>query len=180
MSKLTTHQVVSGDTLYSLAKKYGSTVNELKAINGLTSDLIKVGQILDLVKSSHTVVSGDTLFSLAKKYGTTVDNIKSINGLTTDIIKVGQVLKLKDVLELYWSYGDEETRLTENVSRHYTDLNLHIVTKGYKTGDCVDAVVEYDTETGQEQFTVIGIVANNGIATIKNVFDGSEQIITGE
>lgn len=47
MSKLTTHQVVSSDTLYSLAKKYGTTLNELKSINGLTSDLIKIGQILD-------------------------------------------------------------------------------------------------------------------------------------
>lgn len=116
---------------------------------------------------------------MAKKYGTTVDSIKSINNLNTDTIKVGQLLKLKDVIELYWSYGDKEIRLTENVSRHYTDLNLHIVTKGYKTGDYVDAVVEYDTETGLQQFTVIGVIASNGIATIKNVFNGSEQIITG-
>lgn len=48
--KPTTHTVKSGDTLYSLAKKYGTTVNELKSINGLKSDLIKVGQVLKLVK----------------------------------------------------------------------------------------------------------------------------------
>lgn len=48
MSKPTTHKVVSGDTLSALAKKYGTTVKELKDINGLKSDLIKIGQTLKL------------------------------------------------------------------------------------------------------------------------------------
>ena len=43
-----THKVVSGDTLYSLAKKYKTTVDELKKLNGLTSDTIKLGAVLKL------------------------------------------------------------------------------------------------------------------------------------
>ncbi|MDO4907063.1 LysM peptidoglycan-binding domain-containing protein [Neisseria sp.] len=89
-----THKVVSGDTLSALAKKYGTTVAGLKSLNGLKSDLIKVGQVLKVSVSAHTVVSGDTLSGLAKKYGTTVAELKSLNGLKSDLIKVGQVLKL--------------------------------------------------------------------------------------
>lgn len=40
------HKVVSGDTLYSLANRYGTTVNSLKRTNGLTSDSIRKGQTL--------------------------------------------------------------------------------------------------------------------------------------
>ena len=40
------HSVVKGDTLYSLSKRYGMKVNDLKAANGLTSDTISIGQVL--------------------------------------------------------------------------------------------------------------------------------------
>lgn len=52
MSNPVTHKVVSGDTLFSLGKKYGLTVAELKSINNLTSDTIKIGQVLKLTQSS--------------------------------------------------------------------------------------------------------------------------------
>ncbi|ASK27246.1 hypothetical protein BG910_05370 [Neisseria chenwenguii] len=50
-----------------MAKKYGLTVNELKLFNGLKSDVIKIGQVLQLTKpTTHKVVSGDTLSVLVK------------------------------------------------------------------------------------------------------------------
>ncbi|WP_226683408.1 LysM peptidoglycan-binding domain-containing protein [Sutcliffiella horikoshii] len=99
------HQVKPGDTLFSLAQKYGVSIKELKELNGLKSDIIKVGQVLQLSgsgskevvenkKSIHEVSSGDTLFSIAKKYGLSVTELKQINNLKTDLIKVGQVLKV--------------------------------------------------------------------------------------
>lgn len=175
--KQTTHRVIAGDTLYSLAKKYGTTVNELKSINSLTSDLIQVGQILDLTKNTHKVVSGDTLFSLAKKYGLTVNILKSINGLVNDTIKIGQVLKLKDVIELYWSYGKQRIRLVDYFSCCYLDLNLHIITLGYQLNDSIDVIVDYETEQGTKQLFVHAIIDNNGIATVENVFQDVDDIV---
>ena len=92
-----TYTVVSGDTLWSIARRYGTTVDALKALNGLTGDLLQIGQVLQIPSGgnadvSYTVVSGDTLWSLARRYGTTVDAIKALNGLTGDEIRVGQVL----------------------------------------------------------------------------------------
>ncbi len=43
-----THTVVRGDTLYGLARKYGSTVSKIKSANGLSGDLIRIGQKLKI------------------------------------------------------------------------------------------------------------------------------------
>lgn len=54
MSIQNTHTVVSGDTLYSLAKKYGTSISELKSLNRLTGDVIKVRQLLKLPATPKT------------------------------------------------------------------------------------------------------------------------------
>ena len=94
-----THVVKRGDTLYSLAKTYGMTVDTLKAINGLTTDNITIGQKLNVYQkalSSQTITyvikKGDTLYNIAKIFNTTVDKIKSANGLTSNEIIVGKSL----------------------------------------------------------------------------------------
>ncbi|MCB1231452.1 MAG: LysM peptidoglycan-binding domain-containing protein [Verrucomicrobiae bacterium] len=42
------HTVVQGDTLFSLARRYGTSVTAIKSANGLTSDLIRTGQTLTI------------------------------------------------------------------------------------------------------------------------------------
>jgi LysM repeat protein len=105
INKLNFHSVVNGETLYSLAKRYNLTLNELKRLNNLNSDLIVEGQKLrvrDFIGTNEidhvsvwTVSKGDTLFSIARENRITVDTIKSLNGLTGDLICVGQKLQLK-------------------------------------------------------------------------------------
>lgn len=93
------YTVVNGDTLWSIANRYGLTVDELKQLNNLTSNTISVGQRLRLRSSSmptpedvYTVVKGDTLWSIANKFGLTVDELKGLNNLQSDILSVGQTL----------------------------------------------------------------------------------------
>jgi flagellum-specific peptidoglycan hydrolase FlgJ len=50
VNEITNHIVIKGDTLYSISKKYGLSVNELKNINGLNSNDISIGQTLILSK----------------------------------------------------------------------------------------------------------------------------------
>lgn len=92
------YTVRSGDTLWLLANRYGTTVDELKRLNGLTSDMLQIGQVLRIPLSQqyfeYTVRSGDTLWLLANRYGTTVDAIKRLNGLYSDDLSIGQVLRI--------------------------------------------------------------------------------------
>ena len=95
------YTVKSGDSLWSISKKYGITVDELKEANNLTSNLLSIGQNLliptqetDVTTDEYVVIKGDTLYAIANKFGTTVDNLKSINNLTTDSLAIGQILKI--------------------------------------------------------------------------------------
>lgn len=92
--------VRSGDTLWLLAQRFGTTVNAITDLNGLASDALSIGQILKIPSAGetpapyfeYTVRSGDTLWLLAQRFGTTVDQIKSLNGLRSDNLNIGQVL----------------------------------------------------------------------------------------
>ncbi len=91
-----TYVVKSGDSLYSIARKYGITVNDLKQANGKTSNLLSIGEILVIPLSesskSYTVKAGDSLWKIATKYGVSVNALKQANGLTSDLLSIGQIL----------------------------------------------------------------------------------------
>lgn len=99
---MNTYTVQKGDSLYSIAQKYDITVDELKKLNNLTSNIINVGQVLNIRRDNlsstktYTVSVGDSLYGIAKQFGTTVDDIKRLNNLTTDNITVGQILAIKE------------------------------------------------------------------------------------
>lgn len=95
------YTVKSGDSLWSISKKFGITVDELKNANNLSSNLLSVGQNLIIpgkeaqaTSDEYVVKKGDTLYSIARKYNTSVDNLKSINNITTDSLAIGQIIKL--------------------------------------------------------------------------------------
>lgn len=100
----TYYTVISGDTLYSIANKFNTTISSIKELNDLTTDILSVGQKLLITKSNdqeedntpntYTVTSGDTLYSIANKFNTTVSSIKELNNLTSDLLSIGWVLKL--------------------------------------------------------------------------------------
>lgn len=95
------YTVKGGDSLWSISKKFGITVDELKSANNLSSNLLSVGQNLIIpgkeaqaTGDEYVVKKGDTLYSIARKYNTSVDNLKSINNITTDSLAIGQIIKL--------------------------------------------------------------------------------------
>lgn len=98
------HVVSWGDTLFSVATRYGTSVNALLQANHLrNADFIYIGQRLLIPgaavpalapASSYTVQAGDTLFSIATRYGTTVGALMRANALYNYWIYAGQVLRI--------------------------------------------------------------------------------------
>lgn len=106
----TTYVVQQGDTLTSIANRYGVSVVKLKRLNRLTSNALKAGDRLEIPESDapkappapataasprttvHSVVSGDTLTSIAERFGTTVAKLRSANGLRSSRLSIGQRL----------------------------------------------------------------------------------------
>ena len=101
------YRVRRGDSIYTIAKKYGITQRSIRRTNNLRSSRLRIGQRLVLVipprantqpppgKNVHVVRRGETLFSIAKKYGTSVSKIRIINNLRTTRISIGQRLKIR-------------------------------------------------------------------------------------
>ncbi|MEM7550092.1 MAG: LysM peptidoglycan-binding domain-containing protein [Bacteroidota bacterium] len=111
-----THEVKTGETLFSIAKKYDVSVDELKKWNGLSSNSLSLGQELKISEVStgseekptskpevieasgktHTVKAGETLYSLSKKYDIPLRKLRKYNDLKGNDISLGQVLFLEE------------------------------------------------------------------------------------
>ncbi len=94
------YTVQKGDTLSKIAKEYNTTVEELKKLNNLDSDIIKIGQVLYLPTTNiinYTVQKGDTLYGIANTFNMTVDELKRLNNLTSNTLYIGQQLKVKSL-----------------------------------------------------------------------------------
>ncbi len=113
------YTVKKGDDLYSIAKRFNTSVDQIIKDNNLTSNLLSIGQVLKVKIGEeeigieecfgegyenlgkryleHTVTKGDSIYSIARNYNTTVDNIIKLNNLKNTNLSVGQVLKIKEI-----------------------------------------------------------------------------------
>lgn len=92
-----TYVVQSGDTLSGIATKFGTTYQNLAAINGIGDpNRIWAGEVLKVTgqpstQNTYYVQAGDTLSGIANKFGTTVSALVSANNISNpNVIFVGQ------------------------------------------------------------------------------------------
>ena len=115
--------VQKGDTLYSIGRKFNISVDELKRINQLTSNMISIGQVLSLTEkntNNYIVQKGDTLYSISKKYNISVDELKRINNLTSNLISIGQELLIpKEEIIEYDIYTVQKGDSLWKISQQY-------------------------------------------------------------
>jgi LysM repeat protein len=112
-SSATTYTVKSGDTLSKIAARFGTTATRLRNLNNLSSDLIRVGQVLKLpgagtgsaapaptptpttAARTYTIKAGDSLSGIAARFGTTTRKLMNLNNIAdANLIRIGQVIKL--------------------------------------------------------------------------------------
>ncbi len=98
------YYVQPGDSLYSIAARYGTSIAALQQNNGLKTAEIYPGQVLRLsrqntvpsVSASYTVRNGDSLLSIAKRYQISPDALREANNLPANYVTTGQLLTIPD------------------------------------------------------------------------------------
>lgn len=139
------YTVKKGDSLYSIAKSFDTTVSEIMSFNNLSSTVLSIGQVLKIPTMEtdqnygvYLVQKGDTLYSIANQYGITVSELKALNHLTSDQLSIGMMLKVPGtgvILECYGTNYTEPTYITHTVVR---GDNLYSLASRY--GVSVDSI----------------------------------------
>ena len=107
--------VQKGDTFYSISRKFGLTVEELKELNDLPSEELSIGQSLQVQKEEkvlsydnpelddsdsvfidYVIKQGDTIYGVSKKFNVSVADILEWNNKTSNTLSVGEKIKIKE------------------------------------------------------------------------------------
>jgi cell wall-associated NlpC family hydrolase len=112
ISMAATYTVRPGESLYGIARAFGSSVAELQRLNKLETPAVRVGQVIVVPESatvrpnvrasapvSHQVAAGETLYAIARKYAVGLESLQRLNKLKTPVVKVGQVLLIPSVVK---------------------------------------------------------------------------------
>lgn len=95
-----TYMVKRGDSLSVIAQRFNVSQAQLKSVNGMTSDTVRIGQELTipgaaaLEPEQHTIRRGETLSEIAQRYQVSLGRLRQANNLSGDRIMVGQVLTI--------------------------------------------------------------------------------------
>ena len=179
------HVVKKGDTLWSIARAYGLTVERLKSLNNLTSNNLTIGDSLIVKDSSgnsdnsssadnnkyYTVKKGDSLYSIARSNNMTVDELKTLNNLTSNILSIGQrliissgsnvpknvyIVKQGDTL---WSIANNfnvsvnDLKKINNKSNNSLSIGEQLIIPGNSSGENVNTTI-YTVKSGDNLYSI--------------------------
>ena len=180
--------VQAGDTLYSIARRSGMSLNSLLTLNGLSqSSVIYPGQSLTVSQSEgnfsisvsnktnnassvvstsgmYTVKAGDTLYSIARRSGVSLSSLLSLNGLSqSSVIRPGQTLNIS---------GSSNTTVATPVSSTSQETS----TSGTYTVKSGDTLYRIAHNHGISLRTLLSV---NGLSETSTIRPGQQLVVSG-
>jgi len=175
--KLSTHKVISGESLYSISKEYNISIDELKKLNNISNARLHAGQkiklnqkpevseqyvaadrldvkhdskIKDAEKTiTHRIKSGENLGSIAKENNTTVEELKRLNNLADSKIHAGQELKINQGVDTR-----NRNAVTEKIDNKRQvariENNEKLLTHVIKKGENLGSIAKANNTTVEE------------------------------
>jgi len=121
-----THTVLPGESLATIADRYGISRGELIQLNGLSNGNISPGQSLIIQKlpsrssskQYHVVKPGESLYTIAKRYGINISKLREINHLGNRGLTIGQKILISG-----YNTGNPYDNTIKQVSPDYSDNN---------------------------------------------------------
>ncbi|MGO4941771.1 LysM peptidoglycan-binding domain-containing protein, partial [Ruoffia tabacinasalis] len=171
----TYYTVQAGDYLYKIAQQFGTTVEAIKDVNGLTNNNLQIGDVLLIPGGSeeddddeetpsetyYTVQAGDYLYKIAQQFGTTVEAIKDANDLTNNNLQIGDVLLIPDGSE----EDDDDDEETPSETYYTVQAGDYLYKIAQQFGTTVEAIKDANDLTNN----------NLQIGDVLLIPDGSED-----
>jgi len=127
----TIHIVKKGETLYSISRSYGVSVEAIQNANGFANNNVRVEQKITIPDSpskkidsktsekadTHVVNKGETLYSISRIYNISVDELKSLNNLSNNNVKIGQELIISKNVPKAVTVDSKELKKTSDIEK---------------------------------------------------------------
>ena len=196
------HIVAEKETLFSISRLYGVTVDELKKWNNLTDHALSLGQELLIknssalaassvntlevksVKTVHTVAAKETLFSLARQYGVTVDQLRQWNNLQADELKIGQSLfvsqpslQTSTSTQTFTQVQPQTNPVTQQQTTGIEKINVPITTLEKPAPPVTPPVEKTNTIKISESVSGTDEIRESGLAELIEGTDGNRKYL---
>jgi LysM repeat protein len=201
----TKHTVSQGETVYSISKQYGVSIEDIKKMNpGVDISKVKIGETLNIpllekgatstsastpavkvnntsTQKYHTVKSGESLYYIAKKYGVTLADLNKWNSISNNAIKIGQVLKVSETTATTNSTPIVKVAKPTNIDEDVTDpttrmnTNKTTTTTEIKSTTINPTTTTKTTNVASEYKTITSSKISKGIGTSMLVDSDNEN-----
>lgn len=154
------YEVEKGDSLWAIAQEHSTTVEDLKEINNLDSDLIFPKQMLEIDREiTYNVEKGDTLSEIALDNSVTVSDLKEWNNLETDLIIIGEKLTIKvDEAKSEANQTEEEVQ-QENNNEETPEASEPVVETQADASDASEEETADSEESSEQSGETISMTA---------------------
>lgn len=183
-----TYTVLQNDNLYEIANKYNTTVEILKLLNNLESNILQIGQILKLPNYNiqntnpgdyiiYTIKKGDNLFNISKKYNISLEELINFNNQGSTLLKIGEELLIpKKSNNLDITYVVKPGDTLYNIAKRF-NTTVDILKEKNNLNNNLLKISDTIIIPGTKNYQTYVVKTNDTLSNIANTFNTTENIL---